>query len=91
LLLNVNVYLCQNVERTRLKRLDIHMTNLQESIQLLKKIIKNSTATDQFLHIDLSLVAADQRAIYQEALKTTYKAVLKGEITREDVNRLIFE
>jgi hypothetical protein len=67
------------------------MTNLQEAVQLLKTIIKNSTATDQFLHIDLSLVPAEQRGVYESALKTTYRAILKGEISREDVNKLIFE
>jgi hypothetical protein len=67
------------------------MTNFNEAIELLKNIIKNSTASDEFLHIDLSLVPAEQRSLYESALKTTYRAILKGEITRDEVNKLIFE
>jgi hypothetical protein len=67
------------------------MTNLEDAIHLLKSIIKNSTATDQFLHMDLSLVPAEQRGVYEDALKTTYRAILKGEISRDEVNKRIFE
>ncbi|MBL7664750.1 MAG: hypothetical protein JNM93_06420 [Bacteriovoracaceae bacterium] len=57
--------------------------DLDAAIHLLKKTVKPSTATDEFKHIDLTLVAASQKAKYEAALMLARKCILDGVITKE--------
>ncbi len=56
---------------------------LEEAIKLLKRTVKSSTALDEFKHIDLSLVASDQRQQYVQALMLVKKSISENLITKE--------
>lgn len=64
--------------------------NLDQAIAILKTIKKPSTASDEFLHIDLSLVAAHELEKYQTALKVIYKNIYEGNCSKEEVRSKIF-
>lgn len=59
--------------------------NLDQAIELISTISKHSTASDEFRHVDLSLVAADKREKYHQALTVLYQALENGDITRADL------
>ncbi len=62
---------------------------IQAAIELLKKTIKHSTALDEFRHIDLTLIPANEREQYQEALLVVQKAMREGELSKEDFERSV--
>lgn len=59
---------------------------LDQAIVLLKKTVKGSAVEDQN-HIDLTLVPADEKAKYQQALLVSQMAIREGKITKEEFNR----
>ncbi len=62
---------------------------VQEAIELLKHTVKTSTALDEFKHIDLTLVPAEKKDLYQKALLVVQKAMREGELTQEDFERSV--
>lgn len=64
--------------------------DLDQAIAILKTIKKSSTALDEFLHVDLSLVAADELDKFQTALKVVYKNIYEGNVSKEDIRSKIF-
>lgn len=61
---------------------------LNAAIELLKKTVKFPGTIDQ-KHIDLGVVATEERPKYEEALKVVQKAILKGELARDEFNRRV--
>jgi hypothetical protein len=59
---------------------------LKEAIIILKKAVKYTGTIDQ-KHIDLTLVAASERPLYEAALKVVNSAVKAGDLKREDLLR----
>ncbi|MDH4468861.1 MAG: hypothetical protein QE271_12450 [Bacteriovoracaceae bacterium] len=55
----------------------------EQAIELLKKIVKPSTALDEFRHFDLSLVSVEERPRYQAAIKVVAHALKTKEITQD--------
>lgn len=55
---------------------------LDEAITLLKNAVKWSETKDQ-KHIDLTLIAAEERPLYQRALAVTAIEVEKGTLTQD--------
>ena len=64
------------------KEMNKEMTT-EQAIELLKKIVKHSTALDEFRHFDLSLISIEERPTYQSAIKAVAQALKKKEITQE--------
>ncbi len=61
---------------------------LNEAIELLKRAVKHTGTIDQ-KHIDLTVVPADQKPIFDEALKVAMSAIKAGSISRDDFNRRV--
>lgn len=61
---------------------------LTEAIDLLKKAVKYTGTIDQ-KHIDLTVVPAEDKPRYEEALKVAMSAIKAGSITRDDFNRRV--
>jgi len=59
---------------------------LEQAINMLKAIVKNAGNVNQN-HLDLSLVSAEQRGQYEEALKFSQEAIKEGKITKEEFQR----
>lgn len=57
---------------------------LDEAITLLKNAVKWSEVKDQ-KHIDLTVIAAEERPLYQRALAVTTIEVEKGTLTQDDL------
>ena len=57
---------------------------LQEAMKLIKNAVKNAGTIDQ-KHIDLTLVPADERSKYEEALRIVKNASKDGQISWENV------
>lgn len=55
---------------------------LEAAIKLLKKAVKHTGTIDQ-KHIDLTIVSAEDRELYQLALKVAQESVKQGLLTRE--------
>ena len=64
------------------------LPSFDEAIALLKTAVKYSNIDDQ-KHLDLSLVDANERYLYQQALMVTQTSVIKGEYTQAQINELI--
>jgi hypothetical protein len=62
---------------------------INEAINLLKNIMKNSTALDEFRHINLTLAPASERPKYQKALKIVADSIQAGKISKEDVQKIL--
>ena len=62
------------------------MMELEQAIELLKKAVKNCGTIDQ-KHIDLTIVPAEDRAIYEQALAISQLAVKEGKIARDELLR----
>jgi hypothetical protein len=62
---------------------------LDQSISLLKQIVKYSCSTDEFRHFDLTLVSADDRHQYQTALKIVGQALRSGQITQSEFEKRV--
>ncbi len=59
-----------------------------EAISLLKKTVKNAGNVDQ-MHMDLTLVPAEEKHLYEEALRTVQTAIKGGVISRDEFNRRV--
>ncbi len=70
---------------------ELNSQELEQIIAKLKICVKKSTATDEFAHIDLSLVSAEKRAEFELALKKAYQLMAKSVISKEEFNRRLFE
>ncbi len=56
---------------------------LDNAIELLRNAVK-ATDTNDTKHIDLTLVPAEERATYEEAMKVSGLAIKEGKITRDE-------
>lgn len=61
---------------------------LENAIELLRNAVKE-TDTNDTKHIDLTLVPADVRGQYEEALKVSGTAIKEGKITRDEFLRRV--
>jgi hypothetical protein len=61
---------------------------LESAIEILKKAVKY-TGTNDGKHIDLTLVPAEQRPVYDEALKVSQLSIKEGKITRDEFLRRV--
>lgn len=61
---------------------------LDQAIEILKKTVKNNS-TNGDNHIDLTLVPAQDRPLYVEALKVSGTAIKEGAISKEDFLRKV--
>lgn len=61
---------------------------LENAIELLKNAVKN-TSTNDTNHIDLTLVPAEDRHKYEEAMKISGLAIKEGKITRDEFLRRV--
>ncbi len=61
---------------------------INQAIELLKRAVKYTGVIDQ-KHIDLSVVATEDRPKYEEALKVVQLAIKGGQITRDEFNRRV--
>lgn len=59
---------------------------LDQAIELLKNAVKNCGTIDQ-KHIDLTVVPASEREIYEKALAISQLCVREGKITRDELLR----
>lgn len=59
---------------------------IEQAIEKLRTIVKNAGTIDQN-HLDLSLVPAEKRNEYEEALKFSYKAIKDGVISKDEFLR----
>ncbi len=57
--------------------------DINEAISLLKTTVKENGTNDS-RHIDLGLVPAEKRDLYQRALKVVKMAILEGKITQDE-------
>lgn len=62
--------------------------DLEQAIALLKKAVKNN-GTNGMNHIDLSLVAAEERATFEKALRIAKLAILEGKISQDEFSARI--
>lgn len=56
---------------------------LEQAIALIKKLVKNN-GTNDMRHIDIGLVSADERPLYEKALKVAKLAILEGKISQDE-------
>ena len=56
---------------------------IDEAISLLKMTVKENGTNDS-KHIDLGLVPAEKREVYQNALKIIKLAIIQGKITQDE-------
>jgi predicted small secreted protein len=61
---------------------------LNEAIELLKKVVKHTGNIDQ-KHIDLTLAPADEQDKYERALRVAKLAIKDGQISEEDFKRRV--
>lgn len=64
----------------------MNLPEIDRSIELLKKVVKDSHL-DRQKHLDLSLVMATDRARYQEALRTVRLAVKDGHLSEDELKK----
>jgi hypothetical protein len=62
--------------------------DLENAIELLKKIVKHTGVIDQ-KHIDLTLVPVDQREVYQKALVVAKVGIKDGKMTQDEFMRKV--
>lgn len=58
--------------------------DVEKAIGLLQRIVKEN-GTNDLKHLDIGLVPADERPIYEEALKVVKVAILKGKMTQDEL------
>jgi hypothetical protein len=61
--------------------------NIDQAIQHLTKLVNWAEASVKQKRIDFNMVAASERAFYEEALNLVSQAIAKGEITKDELNR----
>lgn len=60
------------------------LMDLETAIKLLKKVVKPAGTVDNN-HIDLNLVSAEERPIYEKALIVAQLAVSEGKLGRDEL------
>jgi hypothetical protein len=60
--------------------------DLESALVLLRKAVKHTGTIDQ-KHIDLTVVPAEDRALYEKALVIGQLAIKEGKITKEEFLR----
>lgn len=58
---------------------------LDEAIVLVRKAVKYCGTIEEQKHIDLTVIPAEQRPMYQKALATLQLAVAQGTLTKDDL------
>lgn len=58
--------------------------DLEQAIVLLKKIVKEN-GTNDMRHLDVGLVPADERPMYEKALRVAKMAVFEGKISQDEL------
>ncbi len=56
---------------------------LEKALTLIKRLVKNN-GTNDTRHIDIGLVCADERPLYEKAIKTAKLAILEGKISQDE-------
>jgi hypothetical protein len=56
---------------------------VEQDFEIVREAVKHTGTIDQ-MHIDLTLVAAENRAKVEKALRRIQLAILKGELTRDE-------
>lgn len=62
--------------------------DLNEAIDLLKDTVKHTGNIDQ-KHIDLTLIPAEKRGIYETALAVSALSIKEGKITKDEFLRRV--
>lgn len=62
--------------------------DLEQAIELLKTVVKNNSTNDEN-HLDLGLVATEERPKYQKALIVARLAIQEGKISQDEFKRLV--
>ena len=62
--------------------------DINEAINLLKGTVKHTGNIDQ-KHIDLTLIPAEKRAIYETALAVSAISIKEGKITKDEFLRRV--
>jgi len=62
--------------------------NLDKAIELLRNAVKYTGNIDQ-KHIDLTIVPADQRTMYEKAMAICQLSIKDGKISRDEFNRRV--
>ncbi len=57
--------------------------DLDKAIELLKRVVK-ANGTNDNKHIDLNLVSAEEKPLYEEALVVAKLAIIKGKISQDE-------
>jgi vacuolar-type H+-ATPase catalytic subunit A/Vma1 len=62
---------------------------LEAAIKLLKEAVKHSSSTDEFRHMDLTLVPAAKRAKYESALMVVRRCIHEGFLTQDQFDTAV--
>jgi len=58
--------------------------DLEQAIVLLKKIVKEN-GTNDMKHLDVGLVPADERPLYDKALRVAKMSIIEGKISQDEL------
>jgi hypothetical protein len=64
---------------------------LEQAVKQLANLVKNSTALDEFKHIDLALAPAAEQEKYLEALVIVRENITRGTLTQDKLAKILFE
>jgi hypothetical protein len=56
---------------------------LEQALELIKKLVKNNGTNDS-KHIDIGLIPADERPVYEKALKVAKLAMMEGKLSQDE-------
>lgn len=56
---------------------------LERALELIKKLVKNN-GTNDARHIDIGLVSAEERPLYEKALIVVKLAIQQGKLSQDD-------
>lgn len=62
--------------------------NLDQSIELLRNAVKHTGNIDQ-KHIDLTIVPAEKRPLFEKAMAVCQLSIKDGKISRDEFNRRV--